>query len=147
MTLVNENGLSALVTLLREGRDYYEFAAAEARDPEIRDAFALAAKYKTELLEGLVQARVIGSTNAEPGTPAAAADEGYARLSKQFDPQHAEVHGQALYERERRLMYLVQSVFRTENSLAVRRALKAAYPHMTQVYRITQRLAQRRQAA
>jgi hypothetical protein len=147
MTLVNENGLSALVTLLREGREYYVFAAEEVHDPEVADAFALAAKSKTGLLDGLVAAGIIKQPSAEHAEAPAADEDGYSALRAQFDPHHAEVQGFALYQRERRLLYLVQSVFRTENSLAVRRALKDGYPMVAQVARIMQRLALRREAA
>ena len=147
MTLVNENGLNALVTVLREGRDNYAFAASEARDPEIADAFALAAKYKTELLDGLVAARVLQHASADHAVAPAPTDEGYARLRAQFDPYHPEVQGVALYERERHVTQLIQSVFRTENSMGVRRALKNSYAHMAQLVGIMQRLAKRRQAA
>ena len=146
MTLVNENGLAALVTMLREGRDYYAFAADEVRDGETADAFRFAAKCKSELLDGLVAAHAVQRRTLDVVTPPAAPDEGYERLRKQFDPLHPELQGPALYERERRVSKLIESVFRTENSLPIRRALKSGYPLEGQLVRMTQRLAQRRAA-
>jgi hypothetical protein len=147
MTLVNENGLAALVTMLREGRDYYAFAAEEVRDAETADAFRFAAKCKSEMLDGLVAAHVIQRRSLEHVVGPAAADEGYERLRKQMDPMHPELQGPALYERERRVVKLIESVFRTENALPIRRALKNGYPQAGQLARMTQRLAQRRAAA
>lgn len=138
MTLVNENGLPTLIAALRAGLDYYSFAAQEARDAEVADAFAFAAKCRAQLLEGL-QVRV-----TQPAGPAPTPDvTAYAQLRSQFDPAHPELQGHALLQRERQLVRLVESSFRTESSLAVRRALKESYPLLLKVQQVMQRLAAR----
>ena len=139
MTLVNENGMPALIAALRAGLDYYTFAAQEARDPEVTEAFTFAATCRAQLLD-LLQERITQQPSAPLTTPDAAA---YAQLRAQFDPRHPELQGRALLERERQMVRLVESAFRTESSLAVRRALKAVYPQLIKVQGIMQRLAQR----
>lgn len=147
MTLVYENGMPSLVALLREGRDYYLFAAQEVQDAEVAEAFRYAAACRTQLLEGLVAARVLQRTSPEHALPPVADDIGYARLRGQFDPRHPETQGLALFERERHLLRLVEAVFRSDSSLPARRALKDAYPHLAKMVEILRRLARRREAA
>lgn len=147
MTLVFENGLPALVALLREGRDYYRFAAGEVRDTEVALVFGYAADCRARLLEALVAARLLQHTSPAHQPPPLADGQGYALLRGQFDPAHPQAQAAALLQRERHLLRLVEAVFRTEGSLAARRALKDAYPHLHRTAVILQRLAQRRAAA
>lgn len=148
MTLVFENGLPALVALLREGRDYYRFAADAVRDVEVSQVYGYAAACRTRLLEALVAARLLQHTSPGAHEPTPPADgQGYVLLRGQFDPIHPEAQAAALVQRERHLLRLVEAVFRTEGSLAARRALKDAYPHLRRTAAILQRLALRRAAA
>ena len=136
-----------LVRLLRESRDYYVFARDEVRDPEVARVFARAVRARRELLEDLVATRLLFHTS--PGFNDAPLDAriGYAALRQQFDPQHPDMHAEALYEREQRLIHLMEDVYDGEASEKLRDALKVHYAQFVAVSRGLVALARVHEAA
>jgi nucleotide-binding universal stress UspA family protein len=151
MTLIPPDSLAWLVGLLREGRAYYRHAAEHTNDPEVRRAFELAAEERDMVLADL---RAVGAIE-ESHTPADVANalkgappqHRYHLLQEQFDPARPELQAEALVAREGAGLRLVESVFRSHHSLAVRRIMKVHYPRLQQSARIMQRLARRDHAA
>lgn len=151
MTLIPADSLDWLVGLLREGRAYYRHAAEHTHDAEIRRAFELAAEERDTLLADLRDASVIEELHHPAETAdalrVAPANHRYDVLQQQSDPARPELQAEALVAREGAGLRLVESVFRSHPSLAVRRIMKAHYPRMQQSARIMQRLARRDHAA
>lgn len=147
MTLIPEDGLVWLVSLLRDGRDYYRFVEQETLEAEPREAFHVAAEARSRLLAELVRGGVI-QENAS-GQPAAELDpdHSYAPLRRQFDPQLPALQGLALHRREAYVLRLMESAFRNNSSLPVRSALKRAYPEFKRCAEMMWRLSRRHQAA
>jgi hypothetical protein len=147
MTLIPEDGLGWLVALLRDGRDYYRFAEQETIEPDTREAFHVAADVRSRLLADLVRAGAIDETSAGQPATDIDADNSYAALRRQFDPQLPALQGLALHRREAHVLRLIESVFRANASLPVRAALKRAYPEIKHCAEIMWRLSLRHQAA
>jgi hypothetical protein len=131
MSTLDESRL--LVRLLRESRDYFVFARDEVRDPEIARVFARAVRSRRELLEDLVATRLLFHTS--PGLTDQRLDSriGYAALRDQFDPIHPDAHAEALYEREQRLIHLMEDVYEGDSSPKLKNALKAHYQQFVAV--------------
>jgi hypothetical protein len=151
MTLIPQDSLDWLVGLLREGRAYYRHAAEHTADSEVRRAFQLAAEERDAVLADL---RAVGAIE-ESTSPAdiakalvsAPPQHRYNLLQQQFDPSRPELQAEALLAREGAGLRLVESVFRSHHSLAVRRVMKVHYPRLQQSARVMQRLARRDHAA
>jgi len=151
MTLIPQDSLDWLVGLLREGRAYYRHAVAHTQDAEVRRAFELAAEERDMILADLRACDAI----EESGNPAeidralgsAPPQHRYNLLQQQFDPSRPELQAEALVAREGAGLRLVESVFRSHPSLAVRRIMKVHYPRLQQSARVMQRLSRRDHAA
>jgi hypothetical protein len=151
MTLIPQDALDWLVALLRDGRDYYRHAATHAADTELQRAFDVAAEARDKLLSQLRalpddEARIAPS-DATLDRNAVPENQRYDLLRRQFDPAHPEFQAEALLLRERATLQWVESVFRSHDSMAVRRLMKRHYPALQQGAAIMQRLAQRAHAA
>src|SRR5687768_15493516 len=151
MTLIPQDALDWFVALLRDGRDYYRHAATHVADPELQYAFEVAAEARDKLL---AQLRALPQEEARIAPSDAALDrralpenQRYDLLRRQFDPAHPAAQAEALLPRERATLLLIQSVFRSHHSMAVRRLMKRHYPDLRQSAAIMQRLAQRAHAA
>lgn len=151
MTLIPQDALDWLVALLRDGRDYYRHAATHSTDPELQYAFEVAAEARDKLL---AQLRGLPREEATIATSDDALDRNalpesqrYDLLRRQFDPGHPECQAEALLSRERATLRLVESVFRSHHSMAVRRLMKQYFAALKQGAVIMQRLAQRAHAA
>lgn len=125
MSTLDESRL--LVRLLRESRDYYIFARDEVRDPEVARMYARAVRARRELLEDLVATRLLYQTSPGFNDPILDSTKGYAALREQFDPQHPDAHAEALYEREQRLIHLMEDVYEGDASPKLKTALKTHY--------------------
>lgn len=136
-----------LVRLLRESRDYFVFARDEVRDPEIAAIFAKAVRARRELLEDLVATRLLFQTSAGFKDPLLDSGRGYDALRHQFDPRHPDAHAEALYEREQRLVHLMEDVYEEDDSPALRDALKKHYQQFVAVARSFGTLARIHEAA
>jgi len=147
MTLIPEDGIGWLVSLLRDGCEFYTFAERDTHDPEVREAFRVAVEVRTRLLSDLARAGATGVTPAAQPAAALDADNGYAALRRQFDPQQPAAQGLALHRREAHVLRLIESVFRANSSLPVRAALKHAYPQIKRCAEIMWKLSLRHQAA
>ena len=145
MTLIPEDSLGWLVGLLRDGRDFYRFAEQQTVDADAREAFRVAADARESLLDELERAGA--STASNDPVVGMDADQSYAALRRQFDPQMPSAQGLALHRREARVLRLVESVFRANPSLPVRGALKRGYPALKRCAEIMWRLSLRHQAA
>lgn len=147
MTLIPEDGLQWLVSLLRDGRDYYAFAECETDEPETREAFRVAAQARSILLDELVRAGAIERQPPGSPSPELDADHGYAPLRRQFDPQLPALQALALHRREAHVLRLMESVFRANSSLPLRSALKRGYPELKRCAETMWRMSLRHQAA
>ena len=151
MTLIPQDSLDWLVGLLREGRAYYRHAAARTHDPEVRHAFELAAEERDTLLADLRACGAIEESHSpaeiDQALSSAPPQHRYNLLQQQFDPARPELQAEALVAREGAGLRLVESVFRSNPSLAVRRIMKTHYPRLQQSARVMQRLARRDHAA
>jgi hypothetical protein len=151
MTLIPTHALDWLVAALRDGRDYYRHAEMHTADAELEHAFGLAAEARDKLLAELrelpPEAAAIASTDAVLDRNAVPEGERYDLLRRQFDPNRPDVQAEALLSRERATLRLVESVFRSHPSLAVRRLMKGHFPALRQGAAIMQRLSQRTRAA
>ena len=145
MTLIPEDGLAWLVSLLRDGRDYYRFVEQETLEAEAREAFHLAAEARSRLLAELARTGAVAdgpelATDLDP-------DHSYAPLRRQFDPRMPALQGLALHRRDAHVLRLMESAFRNSGSLPVRAALKRAYPDLKRCAEMMWRLSLRHQAA
>ena len=144
MTLVPQESLDWLVTLLRDGRTYYRNAVVHTEDVEVRNAFGLAAEARDGLIVDLREAGFIEVAAEITPTPT---QEGYESLRRQFDPRHPELQAEALLPREDATLRLVESVFRSHPTLKVRSLMKRHYPRLQQSAAIIHRLSKRLHAA
>ena len=133
MSTLDESRL--LVRMLREGRDYFIFARDEVRDPEIARVFARAVRARRELLEDLVATRLLYQTSPGFTDPTLDSSRGYTALREQFDPQHPDAHAEALYEREQRLIHLMEDVYEGDASPKLKNALKVHYQQFVAISR------------
>lgn len=151
MTLIPTHALDWLVAALRDGRDYYRHAEMHTADAELRHAFDLAAEARDKLLAELRELSPdeakIAPSDAVLDRNAVPEAERYDLLRRQFDPARPDFQAEALLSRERATLRLVESVFRSHPSLAVRRLMKRHYQALRQGAAIMQRLAQRTCAA
>jgi hypothetical protein len=151
MTLIPHDSLDWLVAMLREGMAYYRHAAEHVSDPEVARAFGLAARTRGLILSDLRAVGAITEPESVSDTAAALAtappQHRYDVLQQQFDPTHPELQAQALVSRELASIRLIESVFRSNPSMAIRRVMKAHFPQVQEVTRVMQRLAHRDQAA
>lgn len=151
MTLIPQDALDWLVALLRDGRDYYRHAAEHTGDAEVRRAFELAAEARDALLAELralpPDAASIPASDAGVNRDALPETQRYDQLRRQFDPTQPERQAEALLPRERSTLQLVESVFRSHPSMAVRRLMKQSFASLQQGAAIMQRMAQRAHAA
>jgi hypothetical protein len=147
MTVMIDDGVRLVVRLLRESRDYFAFARDESQDPEMARVFGRAARSRNDLLEDLIAMCVVPANASPIAAPLPDEDHGYAKLRTQFDPQHPEVHAEALFHRECYLVRLMEEVFRTDSSHALRRVLKANYRKFLNCAQSMHALSLRHQAA
>lgn len=151
MTQIPIDSLDWLVGLLREGRAYYRHALEHSHDPEVRRAFEMGAEERDRILADLraIDAIEESSTPADIANALGAAppQHRYDLLQQQFDPSRPELQADALVSREGAGLRLVESVFRSHPSMAVRRVMKAHYPRLQQAARVMQRMARRESAA
>jgi hypothetical protein len=151
MTLIPQESLDWLVDLLRDGRDYYRHAAEHTGDAEVRRAFGVAAEARDALLAELralpPETAAIAASDAGVSRNALPETQRYDQLRRQFDPAQPERQADALLPRERSTLNLVESVFRSHPSTAVRRLMKQYFASLQQGAAIMQRLAQRARAA
>jgi hypothetical protein len=147
MTLMIDDGVRQVVRLLRESRDYFAFARDESQDPEMARVFGRAARSRNDLLEDLIASCVVPANASQVAAPLPDVEHGYAKLRSQFDPQHPEVHAEALFHRECHLVRLMEEVFRTEASQTVRSVLKANYRKFLNCAQSMHALSLRHQAA
>ncbi|UXI67974.1 hypothetical protein [Tahibacter amnicola] len=124
-----------LIHLLREGRDYFAFAHDEVVDREVAEVFARALRARRELLEDLVTTRLLFQTSPAHATPSLNADTGYEGLRHQFDPHHPRMQAEALYERERQLIGLIEDLFEADSSPKLQFALKRHYAQFVELAR------------
>lgn len=142
MTTTPISLLQDTLRLIDAGTVYFRFASAHAADPEVRDAFAIAAELRALLRRDLA---TVGpahgtDTDAEPSAV-------YTRLKAQFDPHHPYTQGAALHALEQALLRRLEQLFRSHPSPGVRRVVKSAYPGMRRSVETMRRLAQRAAAA
>lgn len=147
MTLIPEDGLLWLVSLLRDGRDYYRFVEQETQEAETREVFQHAAETRSRLLADLARTGVVADATPVRMSPELDPDYSYAPLRRQFDPQLPALQGMALHRREAHVLRLMESVFRNTGALPVRAALKRAYPAMKRGAEMMWRMSLRHQAA
>jgi hypothetical protein len=147
MTLIPEDGLVWLVSLLRDGRDYYRFVEQETLEADTREAFHVAAEARSRLLAELVRSGAVAEGGATQLAPELDPDHSYAPLRRQFDPQLPALQGLALHRRDAYVLRLMESAFRSNGSLPVRAALKRAYPEFKRCAEMMWRLSLRHQAA
>ena len=144
MTLVLQESLDGLVALLRDGRTYYRNAVVHTEDPEMRQAFGLAAEARDALIVDLREAGFIDVAREVEAPPA---QHGYESLRRQFDRSHPELQADALLPREDATLRLVESVFRSHPAIKVRSLMKKHYPRLQQSAAIIHRLSKRLHAA
>lgn len=145
MSTLDESRL--LVRLLRESRDYFVFARDEVRDLETARVFARAVRARRELLEDLVSTRLLFQTSPGLTDPPLDSARGYAALREQFDPRHPDAHAEALHERERRLIHLMEDVYDGDASPKLKHALKAHYQQFVATERALGAMARVHEAA
>lgn len=147
MALSAQNVADSLAGLLREGLDYYRFAAHRTRDPDVHEAFSYAADARAHLLRELAVAAAIADPATEQPLPVEDPDLGYATLRSQFDPHAPHSQGHALHQRECAVLAHLEALFRKHQSPRVRELMKTYYPQLKRVEEMMWRLSQRRAAA
>ena len=143
MALTTQHVADSLAGLLRDGLDYYRFAAHHTPDPSVHEAFCYAADSRAPLLRERAAGPAIADADCDQPAGASDPDLGYTGLRAQFDPNAPHCQGVALHERECAVLAHLEALFRKHQSPRVRELMKMYYPQLKRVEEMMMRLSKR----
>lgn len=140
----NAQLLQEIVQVARDGADFYDAAALEVSDAQLRQSFERSAEAKRALIAALSgRLEMMGAESPQTGTVRGALRKAYADLRASISRDDARVYVAQLEEVEDRLLALVEQAVAGTDNTEIRSQLQAHLPGVRACHDEMRRLKQR----